>query len=269
MSANRKVTPSSLLRKKRRGEKITLLTAYDFPIAMFINQAGVDIILVSDAVGTVGNGRPEAVSVSVDEMIYHTKIVSRAVQSAMVIGDLPFLSYQASIEEAVRNAGRFIKEAGASAVKIEGGAEVADHIRAMTRSDIPVMAHIGLTPQSIHRMGGYKVQGKTKESAKRLLEEAHIAEDAGAFSLLLEAIPMGLAKKISKELSIPTIGIGAGPHCDGQVLVLHDVLGLFDRFLPKFAKRYTFLREEALRAIKAYRQEVEEEIFPSKDHSFK
>ncbi len=264
-----KITIQDFLNKKNGKQKITLLTAYDFPFAKIVDEAGLDGIIVGDSLGMVVQGLENTLPVTMDEMIYHTKIVSRAVQNTMVIGDLPFLSYQASIEEAVRNAGRFIKEAGASAVKIEGGAEVADHIRAMTRSDIPVMAHIGLTPQSIHRMGGYKVQGKTKESAKRLLEEAHIAEDAGAFSLLLEAIPMRLAKKISEELSIPTIGIGAGPHCDGQVLVLHDVLGLFDRFLPKFAKRYTFLREEALRAIKAYRQEVEEGIFPSKDHSFK
>ncbi len=264
-----KITIQDFLNKKNGNQKITLLTAYDFPFAKIVDEAGLDGIIVGDSLGMVVQGLENTLPVTMDEMIYHTKIVSRAVQNTMVIGDLPFLSYQASIEEAVRNAGRFIKEAGASAVKIEGGAEVADHIRAMTRSDIPVMAHIGLTPQSIHRMGGYKVQGKTKESAKRLLEEAHIAEDAGAFSLLLEAIPMGLAKKISEELSIPTIGIGAGPHCDGQVLVLHDVLGLFDRFLPKFAKRYTFLREEALRAIKTYRQEVEEGIFPSKDHSFK
>jgi len=187
----------------------------------------------------------------------------------MVIGDLPFMSYQTSVADGVKNAGRFLKEAGASAVKIEGGAEVAEHIRAMTRSDIPVMAHIGLTPQSIHRMGGYKVQGKTEASAKRLLEEAHIAKDAGAFSLLLEAIPMGLAKQITEELSIPTIGIGAGPHCDGQVLVLHDVIGLFERFLPKFAKRYTNLKESALEAIKEYKEEVEKGIFPSEEQSFK
>jgi 3-methyl-2-oxobutanoate hydroxymethyltransferase len=178
------------------------------------------------------------------------------------------MSYQASVEEAVRNAGRFIKEAGASG-EIEGGAEVADRIRALTRSDIPVMAHIGLTPQSIHRMGGYKVQGKTEESAKRLMEEAHIAEDAGAFSLLLEAIPMGLAKRITQELTIPTIGIGAGPHCDGQVLVLHDVIGLFERFLPKFAKRYANLKDEALNAVKIYKEEVEKGVFPSAEQSFK
>jgi 3-methyl-2-oxobutanoate hydroxymethyltransferase len=217
----------------------------------------------------VVQGLENTLPVTMDEMIYHTKMVSRAVRNAMVIGDLPFMSYQASAEDAVRNAGRFLKEAGASGVKIEGGAEVAEHIRAMTMSDIPVMAHIGLTPQSIHRMGGYKIQGKTEESAKRLIEEAHTVEDAGAFSLLLEAIPMDLAKRITEEVSIPTIGIGAGPYCDGQVLVLHDVIGLFERFLPKFAKRYVNLRDEALKAIKIYKEEVEKGIFPSKEHSFK
>lgn len=264
-----KITIQDLFKKKSERNKITMLTAYDYPFAKIIDEAGIDGIIVGDSLGMVVQGLENTLSVTMDEMIYHTKIVSRAVNNAMVIGDLPFMSYQASIEEAVRNAGRFLKEAGASAVKIEGGAEVADHIRAMTRSDIPVMAHIGLTPQSIHRMGGYKVQGKTEESAKKLLEEALIAEDAGAFSLLLEAIPMGLAKRITEELSIPTIGIGAGPHCNGQVLVLHDVLGLFDRFLPKFAKRYVDLRNEAFEAIKLYKDEIEKGIFPSGGQSFK
>ena len=264
-----RITIQDFLRKKSEHRKITMLTAYDYPFAKIVDEAGIDAIIVGDSVGMVVQGIENTLPVTMDEMIYHTKIVSRAVNNAMVIGDLPFMSYQASIEEAVRNAGRFLKEAGASAVKIEGGAEVAGHIRAMTKSDIPVMAHIGLTPQSIHRMGGYKVQGKTEESAKRLLEEAHAAEDAGAFSLLLEAIPKGLARKITKELSIPTIGIGAGPHCDGQVLVLHDVIGLFERFLPRFAKRYANLRDETLRAIVAYKEEVEKGIFPSEEQSFK
>lgn len=246
-----------------------MLTAYDYPFAKMVDEAGIDGIIVGDSVGMVVQGLENTLPVTMDEMIYHTKIVSRAVNNSMVIGDLPFMSYQAGIEDAVRNAGRFLKEAGASAVKIEGGAEVAEHIRAMTKSDIPVMAHIGLTPQSIHRMGGYKVQGKTEESAKRLLEDAHIAEDAGAFSLLLEAIPMGLAKSITDELSIPTIGIGAGPYCDGQVLVLHDVLGLFDRFLPKFAKRFANLKDQAIEAIEAYKRDVEEGTFPSEDQSFR
>src|SRR4030065_2565289 len=215
----------------------------------------------------VVQGLENTLPVTMDEMIYHTKMVTRAVKNAMVFGDMPFMSYQTGVEDAVRNAGRFLKEAGASAVKMEGGAEIAGHIKAMTKSDIPVMAYIGLTPQSIHRMGGYKIQGKTEESAKRLLEEAHIAEDAGAFSLLLEAIPMGLAKKITEELSIPTIGIGAGPYCDGQVLVLHDVIGLFERFVPKFVKRYANLKEEALKAIKAYKKDIEKGTFTSEEQS--
>ncbi len=264
-----KITINDFLKKKAEGKKITMLTAYDYPFALIVDEAGIDAIIVGDSVGMVVQGLENTLPVTMDEMIYHTRIVSRAVKNAMVIGDLPFMSYQISVEDAVRNAGRFLKEAGASAVKIEGGAEVAEHIRAMTRSDIPVMAHIGLTPQAIHRMGGFKVQGKTEESAKRLIEEAHIAEDAGAFSLLLEAIPMGLAKRITEELSIPTIGIGAGPYCDGQVLVLHDVIGLFERFLPKFAKRYVNLKDEALRAIKTYKEEVEKGIFPSEEESFK
>jgi 3-methyl-2-oxobutanoate hydroxymethyltransferase len=264
-----KITIQDFFKKKAEGKKITMLTAYDYPFAKIVDEAGIDSIIVGDSLGMVIQGLGNTLPVTMDEMIYHTKIVSRAVQNAMVIGDLPFMSYQSGVEEGIRNAGRFLKEAGATAVKIEGGAEVADHIRAMTRSDIPVMAHIGLTPQSIHRMGGYKVQGKTEESAKRLLEEAHIAEDAGAFSLLIEAVPTGLGKKITEELSIPTIGIGAGPHCDGQVLVLHDVLGLFDRFLPKFAKRYADLKGEALKAIKDYKEEIERGVFPSQEQSFK
>jgi 3-methyl-2-oxobutanoate hydroxymethyltransferase len=264
-----KITINDLLRKKREQKKITMLTAYDYPFARIIDEAGIDAIIVGDSLGMVVQGLENTLPVTMDEMIYHTKIVTRGVKNAMVIGDLPFMSYQVSVKEAVRNAGRFLKEAGASGVKIEGGAEVTEHIRAMTRSDIPVMAHIGLTPQSIHRMGGYKIQGKTEESAKILIEEAHIVEDAGAFSLLLEAIPMGLAERITEEVSIPTIGIGAGPHCDGQVLVLHDLIGLFERFLPKFAKRYINLRDEALKAITTYKEEVEKGIFPSEKHSFK
>ena len=264
-----KITIQDFLRKKTEHKKITMLTAYDFPFAKIVDEAGIDAIIVGDSLGMVVQGLDNTLPVTMDEMIYHTRIVSRAVSNALVVGDLPFMSYQACVEDAVRNAGRFIKEAGATAVKIEGGAEVAEQIRAMTRSDIPVMAHIGLTPQSIHRMGGYKVQGKTEASAQRLLDEARIAEDAGAFSLLLEAIPMGLAKKITEKLSIPTIGIGAGPYCDGQVLVLHDVIGLFDRFLPKFAKRYVNLKDEALKAINRYREEVEKGVFPGEEQSFK
>ncbi len=262
-------TIHDFLNKKRDGKKITMLTAYDFPFARIVDEAGIDVILVGDSLGMVVQGLENTLPVTMDEMIYHTKMVSRAVENAMVIGDMPFMSYQTGIEDAVRNAGRFLKEAGASAVKMEGGAEVADHIKAMTRSDIPVMAHIGLTPQSIHRMGGYKVQGKTEEAANKLIEEARIVEDAGAFSLILEAIPMELSRKITEELSIPTIGIGGGPYCDGQVLVLHDVIGLFERFVPKFIKKYANLKDDALSAIRTYRKEVEKGSFPSKDQSFK
>jgi 3-methyl-2-oxobutanoate hydroxymethyltransferase len=263
------ITVNDFLRKKSEQSKITMITAYDFPFAMIADEAGLDAILVGDSLGMVVQGLDNTLPVTMDEMIYHTKMVSRAVKNAMVIGDMPFMSYQTCVEDAVRNAGRFLKEAGASAIKLEGGAEVKEHIRAMTRADIPVMAHIGLTPQAIHRMGGYKVQGKTEDSAKKLMEEARIVEDAGAFSLILEAIPMNLAKRITKGLSIPTIGIGAGPHCDGQVLVLHDVIGLFERFVPKFVKRYANLKEDALKAMQAYKEEVEKGRFPGEEHSFR
>ncbi len=262
-------TIHDFLNRKNEGRQITMLTAYDYPFARIVDEAGIDAILVGDSLGMVVQGLENTLPVTMDEMIYHTKMVTRAVKNAMVLGDMPFMSYQTGVNDAVANAGRFLKEAGAAAVKMEGGAEIADHIRAMTKSDIPVMAHIGLTPQSIHRMGGYKVQGKTDESAKRLIDEAHIVEDAGAFSLLLEAIPMSLAKKITEELTIPTIGIGAGPYCDGQILVLHDVIGLFERFVPKFVKKYANIREESLRAIRTFRDEIDKGIFPSEDQSFK
>lgn len=264
-----KITLQDFLKKKTEGKKISMLTAYDYPFARIVDDAGIDGILVGDSLGMVVQGLENTLPVTMDEMIYHTKMVARASKNAIVIGDMPFMSYQASSEEAVRNAGRFLKEGGASAVKLEGGAEISDRIRAMTKSDIPVMAHIGLTPQSIHRMGGYKVQGRTDEAARLLVEEAHKVEDAGAFALLLEAIPMDLAGKITDALSIPTIGIGAGPYCDGQVLVLHDVVGMFERFVPKFVKRYANLKDEALRAIIHYKKEIEEGIFPSEEQSFK
>ena len=264
-----KITIQDILKKKDEGVKITMLTAYDFPFAQIVDEAGIDCILVGDSLGMVVQGLDNTLPVTMDEMIYHTKIVTRAVKNAMVIGDMPFMSYQAGPEEAVRNAGRFLKEAGASAIKLEGVGEVTDQIKAMTRSDIPVMAHIGLTPQSVHRMGGYKVQGKTGEAAKRLIDEAHRVEDAGAFAVLIEAVPMDLAQTITGELTVPTIGIGAGPHCDGQVLVLHDVIGLFDRFVPKFVKRYANLKTEAIGAIGRYREEVLNGSFPSEKESFR
>jgi 3-methyl-2-oxobutanoate hydroxymethyltransferase len=264
-----KITISDLLKKKSEGRKITMLTAYDFPFARIADEAGIDALLVGDSLAMVVQGLENTLPVTMDEMIYHTRMVARAAQTALVIGDMPFLSYQVSVEEGIRNAGRFIKEGGAAAVKIEGGAEVADLITALTRAEIPVVAHIGLTPQAIHRMGGYKIQGRTEDARKRLLDEARLIEDAGAAALVLEAIPMSLAGEITGSLTIPTIGIGAGPHCDGQVLVLHDVLGLFDRFTPKFVKKYANLKDDALRAIQTYREEIESGAFPSEAQSFK
>lgn len=264
-----KFTVQDFLKKKASGEKLTLLTAYDYPFARIVDEAGIDAILVGDSLAMVVQGIENTMPVTMDEMVYHVKMVCRGAQRAMVIADMPYMSYQSSVRDAVLNAGRFIKEAGAQAVKLEGGSEFSDEIRAMTKAEIPVMAHIGLTPQSIHRMGGYKIQGKTEETAKKLIEEAHKVQDAGAFSLVIEAIPLDLAQTITSEIDIPTIGIGAGPYCDGQILVLHDVIGLFERFVPRFVKCYANLKDEALSAIKKYKEEVEQEIFPSKEHSFK
>jgi 3-methyl-2-oxobutanoate hydroxymethyltransferase len=264
-----KITVNDFLKKKTEGEKIVVLTAYDYPFARIVDEAGLDAILVGDSLAMVVQGIDNTLPVTMDEMIYHTKMVSRAAENAMVIGDMPFMSYQTSVDDAVRNAGRFLKEGGAQAVKIEGGSEVAEKVRAMIRADIPVMAHIGLTPQSIHRMGGYRVQGRTGEAQQRLIEDARILQEAGAFSIVLEAIPMGLAESITETLTIPTIGIGAGSSCDGQVLVLHDVLGLFERFVPKFVKGYANLKEEAVKAIMQFKGEVERGEFPGEEQSFK
>lgn len=263
-----RVTVTDLLNKKKNKEKITMLTAYDYPTAKIVDEAEIDAILVGDSLAMVVQGLENTLPVTMQEMLYHTKMVSRAVSRAFVIADMPYLSYQVSIEQAVLNAGTFLKEAGAQAVKLEGGRDFAKTIEAITKADIPVVAHIGLTPQSIHALGGYKVQGKTTEQAKRLMEDAHILQDSGAFALLLEAIPAELAKEITQSLSIPTIGIGAGSHCDGQVLVLHDVIGLFERFKPKFCKQYVNIKEIALNAIKQYKEEVKNQTFPSAEHSW-
>jgi 3-methyl-2-oxobutanoate hydroxymethyltransferase len=264
-----KITADIFLKKKAEQQKITMITAYDYPFAMIADEAGIDAILVGDSLAMVVQGLDTTLPVTMDEMIYHTKMVSRAVKNAMVIGDMPFLSYQISVQDAVRNAGRFIKEAGASAVKIEGGAEVEAQVKALAGADIPVIAHIGLMPQAIHRMGGYKVQGKTQDTAEGLIADARVLAEAGALAIVLEAIPLDLARRITDELAIPTIGIGAGPHCDGQVLVMHDILGLYERFTPKFIKKYADLKKQALEAIKTYKEEVEKGIFPSKEQSFK
>jgi len=264
-----KTTIPDILKKKAEGRKITVLTAYDFPTAQIVDEAGIDIILVGDSLGMVVQGIDSTLPVTMDEMIYHTRLVSRAAKTSLVVGDMPFLSYQASAAEAVRNAGRFLKEAGAEVVKLEGGAAVAEPIRAIVAAGIPVMGHVGLTPQSVHALGGFKVQGKDEASREKVLADARAVQEAGAFSVVLESVPASLAKEIGGMLSIPTIGIGAGPHCDGQVLVLHDLLGLFDRFTPKFVKRYANLKAEALSAVKRYRQDVEGGSFPSDEHTFK
>jgi 3-methyl-2-oxobutanoate hydroxymethyltransferase len=255
------------VREQKGKEKITMLTAYDFIFSGLVDEVGTDIILVGDSVGNVMLGYPNTLPVTVDEMIHHTKAVVKGAKRALVVIDMPFMSYHESIEQAKRNAGRMIKESGAEVVKLEGGVRMKDVIRAIVDIDIPVMAHIGLTPQSVHRMGGYKVQGKGGAEAM-LIEDAKAVEEAGAFSVVLEAVPRDTAKQITEMLSIPTIGIGAGPDCDGQVLVLQDLLGLFSAFRPKFVKSYVNLRTETERGIKSYIDEVKSGAFPDEEHSF-
>ncbi len=258
------VTVTSLLRMKAEGRKITALTAYDYPFACLVDQAGIDMILVGDSLAMVVQGRTSTLPVTMDEMVYHTRLVSRAAARAMVVGDMPFMSYQATVAEAVANAGRFLKEAGAMAVKLEGGAAVSECIRAMTAAGIPVQAHIGLTPQSVHQMGGFRVQ----RDEDRLLADAKEVEAAGAFSVVLEGIPADIAARITARLRIPTIGIGAGPHCDGQILVIHDLLGLNERHVPKFVKTYTRLGEQAGEALRQYAAEVQGGQFPGPEHCY-
>lgn len=264
-----KITILDIYKKKAEGRKITMLTAYDFPTAQIVDQAGIDMILVGDSLGNVVQGVSNTLPVTMDEMIYHTKMVSRAAQTAMVVGDMPFLSYQAHKAEAIRNAGRFLKEAGAECVKLEGGSRMAETIRAIVDAGIPVMAHIGLTPQYVHVLGGFKVQGRDDAAREKLLADARAVQDAGAFSVVIEAVPAGLGKEITAMLRIPAIGIGAGPDCDGQVLVLHDLLGVFDRFTPRFVKQYAQLKGLALDAVRQYKEEVEAGDFPAEEHWFK
>jgi 3-methyl-2-oxobutanoate hydroxymethyltransferase len=254
-------------RYKHDKKKLIVVTAYDALFTRIVEQAGIEAILVGDSLGVVVQGKTNTLSVTMDDMLYHTKLVAGAAQRALVIGDMPFMSYQAGSEDALRNAGRFL-QAGAQAIKLEGGAVVADHVAAMTSIGIPVMGHIGMTPQSVHRYGGYKVQGKESDHALVLLNDAKALEAAGAFAIVLEAIPAELAKTITEQVAIPTIGIGAGPHCDGQVLVLYDLLGLFDEFVPKFVKPYAHLKADALQALRRYKEEVEEGKFPSDHESY-
>jgi 3-methyl-2-oxobutanoate hydroxymethyltransferase len=268
MTTSPKISILDLQRKKAEGQPITMLTAYDYSGASLVDEAGIDLILVGDSLAMTVLGHPNTVSVTVEEMLHHCKAVARGAKRAFLIGDMPFMSYQVERGEAIRNAGRFLKEGGMDAIKLEGGREVADTIRAIVAAGIPVMGHLGLTPQSATKLGGFKVQGKTAAAAQHLLEDALILQEAGCFAVVLEAIPAPVGKTVSQKLTIPTIGIGAGPDCDGQVLVFHDVLGLFDRFTPKFTKRYADLREPILTALQTYRQEVEQGDFPTPAHSF-
>lgn len=261
------MTVPDLQRYKREKKKVIVVTAYDALFARIVEQAGIEAILVGDSLGVVVQGKPNTLSVTMEDMLYHTKLVAGAAQRAMVIGDMPFMSYQASKEDALRNAGRLL-QAGAQTVKLEGGAVVLDRVEAMTQVGIPVIGHLGMTPQSVHQYGGYKVQGKGKNQAETLLSDAKALEAAGAVAIVLEAIPAELAKTISEQVAIPTIGIGAGPHCDGQVLVLYDLLGMFDEFVPKFVKPYAHLKADALQALRRYKEEVEQGKFPSDSESY-
>jgi len=263
----RKTNILDLGKMKAEGSKIVMITAYDALFSRIFDECGVDVILVGDSLGMVVLGHPDTLNVTMDDMVRHTEAAARGRRRAFLMADMPFLSYQASTADAVRNAGRLL-QAGAEAVKLEGGRNAASMIRAIASADIPVMAHIGLTPQSIHRMGGYRVQGKTDPQRERLLDDAAAAQEAGAFSLLLEGIPASLAAEITQALSIPTVGIGAGPGCDGQVLVMQDLLGLFDEFRPKFVKRFGELRKPVEDAVSAYAAAVRDGSFPGREHSF-
>lgn len=264
----KKVTIHDLLKKKKEGRPISVLTAYDYPSATLVDQAGVDVILVGDSLAMVVLGLESTVGVTMDEMLHHCRAVARGASGAFLVGDMPFMSYQASVSEAVRNAGRFLQEAQMDSIKLEGGQAVVPAVRAIVDAGIAVMGHIGLTPQSISRLGGYRVQGKTADDAIRLLDDALALEEAGAFSVVLEAVPAPVAEAISQRLQIPTIGIGAGVGCDGQVLVYHDMLGMFDRFTPRFVRQYARLNESVVQAVAAYRDDVEKRHFPTEEHTY-
>lgn len=263
-----KITTAVLKDKKIKSEKITMLTAYDYSLAGMVDAAGIDMILVGDSLGNVVLGYESTLPVTMDDMIHHTKAVARAAKNSMVVGDMPFLSYHISLEESVRNAGRLVQEGGAHAVKLEGGQERVDTVKAIIDAQIPVVAHIGLTPQSVNQFGGFKVQGKDLETANKLIADAKSLEAAGAFSIVLECVPAMLAKRITEEVGIPTIGIGAGQYCDGQVLVINDMLGMFTGHIPKFVKKFANLQPLILEAIAAYKMEVEKGTFPSEEYAF-
>jgi 3-methyl-2-oxobutanoate hydroxymethyltransferase len=263
-----KITTSVLRVKKAKNEKISMLTAYDYSLAAMVDEAGIDMILVGDSLGNVVLGYDTTLPVTMDDMIHHTKAVVRGTRNAMVVADMPFLSYHISVEEAVRNAGRCIQEGGAQAVKLEGGVERIPVVRAILDAQIPVMGHIGLTPQSVNAFGGFKVQGKDIESANKLIRDAKALDEAGVFSIVLEGVPTKLAQRITAEVSVPTIGIGAGQYCDGQVLVINDMLGMFKGHIPKFVKKFANLEPLIIAALQAYKREVEAGTFPADEHGF-
>lgn len=263
-----KMTVTTLKEKKSNHKKITMVTAYDFPSARMAEEAGLDTILVGDSLGMTILGYDTTLPVTMDEMIYHTKAVTRGAPNTFVVGDMPFLSYHRSIEETITNAGRFLQEGGAQAVKLEGGQEQREKVRTLVEIGIPVLGHIGLTPQSVHQLGGFKVQGKGTSAAQKLIEDAKSLEEAGAFAIVLECIPAALATLVSQSVSIPTIGIGAGVGCDGQVLVWHDLLGISSGKLPRFVRQYANLHNEIIKALENYKKDVENSQFPEEKHSF-
>ncbi len=267
LSQRKKVTTRTFRAKKERGELISMLTAYDYPTALAMDQAGIDSILVGDSLGMVVLGYENTLPVTMEEMLHHCRAVSRGAKTALMVGDMPFMSYQVSVEDAVRNAGRFLQQGNMDAIKLEGGRERIHAIRAIIGAGIPVMGHLGLTPQSVHQLGGFRAQGKTAAAAKRLLEDALLLEEAGCFSLVLESVPARLAELVSQRLNIPTIGIGAGVGCDGQVLVTHDLLGLFERFTPKFVKQYANFHTAMQGAFANYLEDVQTRAFPAAEHT--
>ena len=268
MESPKKITAPRLKKMKTEGEKIACLTAYDYITASLLDDAGVDLILVGDSGAMVFAGHQTTLPITVDQMVYHTQAVSRGVKRALIISDMPFLSFQVSPEEAVRNAGRFLKEGGADGVKVEGGEHMAETINRLVTIGIPVMAHIGLTPQSIHHLGGYRLRGKEAKEAKEIKRDAKIVEEAGAFAVVLEKMPAALAKEITRSMVIPTIGIGAGLHCDGQILVTHDMLGLFEAFKPKFVRHYAELAQTIRKGVTQYCKDVKEKEYPSTEESY-
>ena len=268
MKKKMRISIHQIKEMKQKGEKITMLTAYDYAIARIVDEAGIPLILVGDSLGIVVLGYESTIPVTIDEMLHHTKAVVRGTKCSLVVGDMPFMTYHTSIAEAQRNAARFIQESGAQAVKLEGGVTVAEKVSAIVNCGIPVMGHIGLTPQSINQIGGYKVQGRTEETAKRLLEDAKALEQAGAFAVVLETVPTPLATLITQKVSLPTIGIGAGVGCDGQVQVVSDILGLFTDFVPKHAKQYAKLADIIRAAVTDYDREVKDGTFPTEEQSF-